>query len=277
MRLKIKNIVAIFLLLLIVGAFSSCSTRRRIFKAPIKKEGAKYLFSQLKDHELRFETFSSKFSVHYAQGNKKISFNGHIRIQKDSTIWVSISPILGIEMARIMITPDSVKVINRANKTYYEENFNFVTDYLNSAMDFDMMQAFLMGNDFTFYEKGNWKTSLDGNYYKLVTANRRKLKKYVENSEKINIPIQNTWLDPFTFKIMKVMVKEINRQHSKKLTATYDNFFVVDQQMMPLHIEFEIKAEDKMNIYIDYSRVALDKELRFPFGISSKYKKISLK
>lgn len=277
MIIQYKNIFRSLFVIAIIGLLASCNTNRSIMKAPLKEEGAKYLFSQLKEHEIKFNTLSAKFSVHYSQGKNKTSFNGHLRIKKDSLIWLSISPVLGIEIARILITPDSVKVINRVDKTYYCEDFSFVTNYLNSALDFDMLQAFLTGNDFTFYEKGNWKTSMEFDLYKLATDNRHKLKRYAKKNNMISIPIQNTWLDPSSFKIQKMVIKELNPKHGKKLTAEYDNFFIVEKQMMPLHIDFEVKAEKKMDILINYSRVELDKELRYPFKISSKYERISLK
>lgn len=254
----------------------SCRSERSLYKAPIKEEGASYLLTQLENHELKYKTFAAKFSLHYAGGKEKTSFKGNIRINRDSLIWVSIAPVMGIEVARILITPDSVKVIDRTSKSYFLESYEYVNQYLNNALDFDMLQAFLIGNDFSFFEDANWKTSIDGGLYKLATANRRKLKKYVRAHEASEIPIQNTWLDPKTFKIKKVMVKEIRPARSRKLTAEYGNFFVVESQMLPLHMEFNVKANNNVNVLLDYSRVQLNKDLRFPFRISSKYEEVKL-
>ena len=47
-----------FLLLLIF--LVSCSTQRKIIKAPIKEEGADYLFKKLKEHELQYALVHGK-------------------------------------------------------------------------------------------------------------------------------------------------------------------------------------------------------------------------
>ena len=106
-----------FLLLLII--LGSCSTQRKIIKAPLKEEGAEYLFNKLKEHELKYSWFTAKFSAEYKNKGKSNSFNGQIRIRKDSAIWLSLTPGLGIEAMRLVITQDSVKMINKLNNTYF--------------------------------------------------------------------------------------------------------------------------------------------------------------
>lgn len=260
----------------IITLLASCRTERSMIKAPIKEAGPDYLFTQLEDHELKFDSFKAKFSIHYAKGSNKSSFKGNIRIQKDSLIWMSIAPVLGIEMARIMITPDSVKVIDRHNKSYFTKDYAYVNRYLNNALDFDMLQAFLIGNDFSFFEKANWKVNIDGGLYRLATDKRGKLKKYVRSHDAFEIPIQKTWLDPHTFKIKKVMIKEINKSRNRKLLAEYKNFYIIDKQLFPLHAEINLRARNNIVVILDYSRVALNKDLKYPFYISSKYEEIQL-
>ena len=101
------------LILLLSSFIISCRSPRTIIKEPIKEYGADYLFQKLKENELHYDWFSAKFSLDLVMDKKKTSFNGQIRMQKDSVIWISMSPALGIEMARMIITTDSIKFINR--------------------------------------------------------------------------------------------------------------------------------------------------------------------
>ena len=104
------HIIYILILPLLLSLFS-CKTTRSVIKDPIREEGSDYLFNQLKKNEMKFEWLSVKFSASYIEDKKKISFRGQMRIKRDSIIWVSISPALGIEMARLVITNDSIKFI----------------------------------------------------------------------------------------------------------------------------------------------------------------------
>ena len=131
--------------------FISCSPSRKVMKAPIKEAGADFLFNKLKEKELKFDWFSAKFSADYANKGKKNSFGGQIRIRKDSLIWISLTPMLGIEAVRLMISQDSVKLINRINDTYFTGDYEYVNQFLNTNLDFDLLQDILLGNDLHFY------------------------------------------------------------------------------------------------------------------------------
>lgn len=272
---KIRFYFVCLLMLIAIMFFSvSCKTKRSIIKEPIKEEGADYLFDQLKKHEMNFKWLSAKFTATYIEDKKKISFRGQLRIQRDSILWVSISPALGIEMARLIITNDSVKYIDRIGSNYLVSDFDYINRLINSTLDFDMLQAFLIGNDFSFFENGKFKASIDGMEYRLITVGRGKLKQYIKTAKgDINIPIQNIWLNPENFKITKVMIKEV-KQEGRKLFAYYSAFDRIDNQLFPHHLGFEISSESNIDIQIDYSKITVDKPLKFPFTVPSKYQKI---
>ena len=270
--LSIK-IILLFYLLSSIFLFS-CSPQKKLYRAPIKEEGADYLFGKLKEKELKFSTFSAKISVEYKNGKSKKSFGGQIRILNDSVIWLSFAPALGIEVMRIMITQDSVKFINRMNNTYFCGDYNYVNNFLNTNIDFDILQSFLIGNDLSFYENGKFRASLDKGQYKLSTAARIKLKKFVRNSqENLRILIQNIWIDPETFKISQADVKEIGRPNIK-LQAGYSEYEKIEDQLFPKKMNFFVDADNKIRVNVEFSRIAINNPLTFPFKIPQSYNEI---
>jgi hypothetical protein len=270
---------AIKLLLLALIPFAllqqSCSYARRAIKAPLKVEGADYLFKKLKHSEIHFNDLSAKFSAEYTVNKKKTTLSGQLRIKHDSLIWISISPLLGIEMARMELTNDSAKYINRISSTYFLRDIDYINELLNKTLDFDMVQAFLLGNDFSFYENGAFRAGIDNNNYKLVTAERHKLKKYVRQNEKVgNIPLQHIWLDPSNFKITHVLVKEI-ADENRKFEADYSGFQKISEQLFPTELRFNIETGNKkVTIVVNYSKIVFDQQLVYPFRIPENYKPI---
>lgn len=264
----------VILLSLVVVLVSSCSTIRRTIKEPLREQGADYLFSNLKLNELKYTYFSSRFSASFYQQKNETSFSGQIRIYKDSLIWISISPVLGIEMARLLISNDSVKYMNRIDNNYFVSDFNYINLLINSTLDFDMLQAFLTGNDFSFYENSSFKAGIDNQEYRLTTTNRRKLKKYVRNNQDINIPVQNIWLNPETFKISRVMIRELI-QEGRKLEGKYQ-YENLENQLVPAVLLFNLEtAENKNTINVQYTRINITDSLTFPFRIPEKYTKVN--
>ena len=55
--------------------------------------------------EIDFDYFQTRTKVRYAEGDKQVSGNAHIRIKKDSLIWFSVSPSVGLEATRFLEIP----------------------------------------------------------------------------------------------------------------------------------------------------------------------------
>jgi len=270
-----KTLISGLLLIGLAGAllFSSCNTPRSIIKKPIKSEGADYLFSKLKERELKFNTLSAKFSADYKNGSQKSSFSGQIRIQKDTLIWLSLS-VMGLEGMRIMISQDSVKYINRLNDTYLLGDWYDLNKFLNTSIEYDILQSFLIGNDISFYEEGKFKATIDKDEYKLSASSRQKMKKYIRKlEEEKNVFVQNIWLDPVTFKITRADVKEI-RKDNIKLDATYSSFETIGNQLFPRDMIYLVTAENRILVDVTFSRISIDEPMKFPFSIPLKFTRV---
>jgi len=264
--------------ILLAGAvmmlFSSCKSTRPIIKAPLKEEGPDYLYNKLKENELHFDWLTLKFDARYTEKRNSTKFKGQVRIRKDSLIWVSITPALGIEIVRMVITTDSVKYINRFSKEYFVGDYALVSRFLQINIDFDILQSLILGNDFQFYETNSFRASIDNLNYKLSTTGRRKIRKEAEDAS--NDPIvllQNIWLNPESFKIIQVDVKEYMKDN-RKLTASYDRFLPIEDQHYPSNLNFDITAENVVTINIDYNKVTRNEPKTFPFSIPKNYDRI---
>ncbi|MCK9219290.1 MAG: DUF4292 domain-containing protein [Bacteroidales bacterium] len=265
-----------FLIILITSLiFIACSTSRKVMKAPIKEEGADYLMRKLKENELKFDWFSAKFSANYENAGKKNSFNGQLRIRNDSLIWISLTPMLGIEAIRIMISQDSVKLINRLNNTYFLGDYEYVNRFLNTNIDFDLLQSILLGTDLQSYENEKFRASIDKGNYKLSTSERLKLKKFARNNqEKLKVFIQNIWLDPINFKIIHTDVKEIRRENIK-LESNYTTFEEIDGQLFPKEMDYTIWADNTIRLQTTFSRIVIGNPLQFPFKIPASFQPVT--
>lgn len=264
----------IYLLILInIILTASCSTTHKLIKEPLKEQGTKFLFNNLKENELHYEYLSARFSATFRQDKHDTQITGQLRIKRDSVIWISVSPLMGIEMARFLVTNDSIWYLNRMENTYLSNSFDYINKLINSTLDFDMLQSFLTGNDFSRYENTSFRGGIDNSEYSLVTSNRRKLKRYVENNDDINIPIQHIWLNPVNFKITRIMIREV-ASSGRKAQARYTHENIVDQ-LVPVNIIFDIETDEKKtSIDIHYSKILIGDILQFPFKIPEKYTRI---
>ncbi len=274
-----KNFNKIFLVLIIgVFALSSCKSTKKALKKPIKERGFDYLYSKMKENQVNVDYFNAKLNIIYYQDKKsKTELKGQLRMKTDSIIWLTVSPALGIEALRMVLTPDSIKMVNRLNKTYLLGDYKLIKDLLNTTIDFSIIEDLLLGNDLSQYSVKKIKVKVDKDMYNISILKRRKLKKYIRNQNNMSlILINDFWIDPYTYRIKKMKLTEFG-DLSKSLVVYYDDYSVIDGQMVPLSITIDVYAENRLTIKIKYKKVVIDKPLRFPFKISKKYKKMELK
>lgn len=269
------RIILFACLLMLTTLCTSCSSAKKAVRAPLKAEGESFLLHKLRDNQMNFSSFSAKFEAVYSVNKSESKLNGQIRIIKDSAIWISLTPALGIEMARFLITPDTIRFLNRMDNTYMEKSFTYINELINTSVDYDMLQSLLTGNDFSLYDTTNFKAQIDGGFYKLQTNNRHKVIRNIRKNEiDVSFPIQTLWLDSETFKLRQILLKEADKE-TQKFTAWYNNHQNVNEQQVPVNLIFEVKTEkDKVNISVDYSRVVLNQEITIPYKVPAEYTKI---
>jgi hypothetical protein len=245
-------------------------SQRLDFKTP------KALSNYLKVNEFNYNWLTSKFSAEVLTDDNKQSFTVSVRAKKDSAMWLSVS-VLGIEGARMLITQDSVRFMDKLNNKYFVGDYQYLSKLLSIDVDFETMQSVLIGNSMEFYDEDEkLKSGKDSTYYLLSTIKKRKLKKALrENGANMVAKdelAQRIWLHPLTFKVYKIVINDF--PNDRTFTANYSNFQVVDSSYFPFKANFVIKAQKQITLDIDYSKVINDKPQTMPFNIPTKYERI---
>lgn len=268
-----------FFTLLISGILlNACKVREK--KMMVRKildyKSSPTLLSNLKKSEFTFDWLSAKFSVESNIDSNKTSFTVSMRARKDSSIWMSISPALGIEAARMIITRDSLKFMDRINSTYFVGDYNYISKLLHTELDFQMIQSLLVGNSVDFYEEEEkLRASIDENMYLLSTIRKRKLRRAIIKNKEFKDPVQRLWLDPEIFKISKILINDFNT--NRVFEGKFGKFTLVDSLYFPFEVNFNVKAEKNISLNLSYLKVVRNKPQSFPFSIPEKYKPVKNK
>jgi hypothetical protein len=99
----------------------------------------------VKTTNTNFQYLSGKGKVHFARGTVDQNANFNLRVRRDSAIWLSGS-LIGIEGVRALLTPDSVRVINRFQKSYFAGDYAYLSQLLGVPVSYQQMQAILLGD-----------------------------------------------------------------------------------------------------------------------------------
>ena len=143
-------------------------------------KSAKVLADKMEENKFKYNLLTSKFSAETTIEGKSSGFNVSIRAKSDSILWMSFS-LLGIEGARVLATPDTIKFIDRVNHKYLVCDYQYISKMLSADVDFEMLQAILVGNNVEFYgEEEKIKSFREEDQYVLSTVRKRKLKKVIK-------------------------------------------------------------------------------------------------
>ena len=274
---KSNRLVYIFLLVLI--SLFACKSRQKTVTTDfgrIKHISDKNLIDSLEKNEFQFNVLSAKASIKVVD-DKETSFKAHIRVKKDSAIWVSITPLLGIEMARVLITKDSVMFLNRIDKQYFVGTFDYINNKFGTDLDYQMLEAVIVGNSIEFEkEEKDIITNVDKkkHAYYISTDKKRKVRKDLKKDKnKLKELTQAIWLSPENFKIIELVLSTPKSDHS--LVSKYSDFMELENNSFPQKIDVTLISEKIVNILIDYSKVSIEKEdISFIFKIPAKYEPV---
>lgn len=243
-------------------------------------KSTKTLTGLIKKTQFDFKYLSAKFWADYALDGKSQGVNITLKALKDSVLWLSVTdPLLGaVEVARVLITRDSVRFMERINKRYFVGSFDTISKILRTDVDFEMLQSLLVGRSVAFYEEDErLRSSIDKEIcqYILATIRKRRLRRALDKNLALKESAQIIWLDPDKYKIQRVFYTDV--ETNRTFDAGYSDFQVVDSLSFPHKAAFSIKAEKNLEIKLNYSKVINEKDLAFPFTIPTSYERIKRK
>src|SRR4051812_49356355 len=135
-------------------AISKKDTSERVVATPEEEEKnhvdsfviVKNIISNISQHPIDFTTFSAKVKIDYQGKENSDQATAYIRIQKDSLIWISLTGALGIEGMRVMIKKDSVRLLNKLQKTVQFRSIAYLQELTEIPFDFYNIQDVIVGN-----------------------------------------------------------------------------------------------------------------------------------
>lgn len=211
---------------------------------------------QVKSAQLSFNTFSAKAKAKLTINDKSNDVSLNIRILSGKKIWISVTALLGLEVARAVITPDSMLVVDRFDGVYIKKPFSYIYKYANKEVTYKMLEAFFVGNaapellkDDVTIKPNAAGMELNGNLEQLV------YKLVLGPDKKVNL---TNIVDP---------------EASRTLDVKNVSFVQAGQRVVPSEVVIQSEAaKSKILMDIRYSKTDFDMQLEYPFSIPEDYK-----
>jgi hypothetical protein len=251
---------AIFIVFLTL--ITSCKSSK-ITDASIANLSARNIIKN--NDDLRFDKINLRANlfVKYDGKAELPNLNASMRMVKDSVIWISFSK-LGFPVAKLMITQDSVRFYEKISKTYFDGDFELISQSLGTDFDFTKVQNLFLGETLIDMKLDKYKSTIDSNLYRLNSKNKNAIFEVL------------FWISPNNFKLKKEEIKHPFKEQI--LTILYKDFDKIDESLFPKGFIVQVKDKNKKTrIEVNYKNVFFNTNLSFPFAVPNGYKKIELK
>lgn len=287
-----KSVFAVGCLVLL--GFSSCRTTKVVTtsSAPVKPMATNKLIRNIENNAFDYKHLTiKKLTCQFDNGKSKTSFKASILAEKDKRITVMLSK-LNIPVGRLWLTPDSVKYINYLDKSYFLDDYSYLSSWLDMDIDFKTVNAIISNNIFALQEDKKdpnnleYQTRIDSGMYVLESVTMLKSKKgnqksRVKKSGRKSKPViadapvqQSVYVDPETFKLRKIRLKDA--VNSRNLSIDFSDFTAVDKQLYPGAIDLRFASpESSVELNVRLSGFSMEEENEIHFRVPEKYTRIN--
>jgi Domain of unknown function (DUF4292) len=269
----------LILVISITGLLSSCHPAKNIQKSVVTKDTVdtiavqlpsnhakedsvvfiKEMYKGILDNHINFTTFSGKMDVDYEDANgKKYNVNAHIRMYKDSVIWVLVTGTLGIEGLRAYITTDSVKLLNKQDKIYTVRSIAYLQEITALPLTLSTLQDLLLGNP-VFLDSNITTYSTSGNTVSLLSSGAFFINLFtITQADKL---VQNSKLD------------DLDKQRNISGYLTFGDYEIKKEMNFSTKRSINIVYKKNLNIKMDFKQYDFNEKLSFPFSVPKNYTK----
>lgn len=257
-------------LFILIFSLISCSSTRRTQTSTVTKDTSlnlltkedsaafvKDAYNKIKENNIDFNFFSAKINLNYKDADQKeYNLNTFLRMKKDSLIWVSVNAIFGIEAMRLLISKDSVKILDKQNKVYTARSISFLQEVTGLPLDLKSMQDLLIGNVIflepeiaSFNKTGNELTLLSMGYFFR------------------NLAVFN--FDDYS--ILKSQLVSVDPASDRSADLFYEKYVNNSGIKFSEVRKININDTKKLMIDMEFKQYDFNEELTFPFSIPANY------
>ncbi|MCB9168795.1 MAG: DUF4292 domain-containing protein [Flavobacteriales bacterium] len=238
--------------------------------------------------------FSAKAEVKLSTSEGERSFKANIRSVQDSAIWISVVPALGIEVARALLTADSIKLLDRLHDQYFLGTTADAEQRFGLAPDLLLAQHALLGVPVGLDLEERYRVDREEGAYVLTSKEKRRFIRAAENlspadtvgdehdmgdrrlertlrqAEERDAVVFRYWVDPVSWQVLRVTVSDLARD--QQADVRYADHGTDDRPPYPHSISLSLSdASHHASGSLQLSRISIEGPLQLGFRIPGKF------
>lgn len=267
----LQNITKYIFSFLLLSTFVACGTKRNVDLANNEK------LPRVKDEVLidrldslsrqRPEHFYTKLSSKYSDSKTTISFKTSIRMRADSAFNALIT-FARIPIYNVMVTPDSLTIVDSRNDCYVEENIQYIKNMFGLDFKYENIEELILGMPISWDENIDYQQIRDPYNYIVASFSKRKIRRQDSDDE----AIIRYFLSEDT-KSLKKMILD-SPKDSTTITVNYYGRKMVGGFDIPIEGDINVETpKEKLFINFEYNKTSVNDPRVLYLSIPNKYEK----
>ncbi|MEO0899749.1 MAG: DUF4292 domain-containing protein [Bacteroidota bacterium] len=250
-------------LLLICASLCLTGTSCKLFRKGQKEDPQvtllKEIVSQTRAANVDYDNLliNGKARLSMPEGEfQNLSVSYKIYMEKDKAIMIRINKF--IEVARVLIRPDSVFVLDKINKEYHLMSADGLSEFAGFPLDFQLVEDMMLGN---FNPGGNLPTIKDisGNPAFLLSKFRSADLTYQINTE--------------IHKMTALSI--IDSAQNVEAQVNMNDFKEVGEYTLPNEVDIKVVSPSEAGAGFKHRKIDMNNEdFNIPFSVPASYKRV---
>ena len=180
-----------------------------------------------------------------------------IRLKRNEWVWASVKKF-GFEAARVLVTPDSVYVINRLDNSYSIEPLSYLGTRYKLPARFDLLQQIVVGNPIFF----------DRDLEHEATAEQHRL------FGKSNRWESDYWLDLDTYSLERMRLEEVGANRSLDLELSdFRDIGLKNGFSHERVVSIEAPDSGNSRLELSFNRLTVNEPTDYVFDIPERFER----
>ena len=281
-----------YLVIFFIPFLVACKSKEVVeTQEPLKERSQAFLTRHVDKNKFESEWLGMKLDAEFTSGDEQQGFKATVRMRKDSAVSVSVSPALGIEVLRMLVDKDSLKMVSEipGDKYVFLGSIDQLSELAKIDLDVSTMQDLLIGNPIGLSrEEGKMKggvEKLDIEYYTLVSRLSRRVRRATESQDslanheprRISKRLEDNdwisskfWIEPNNFKVVRCELFDMRTKRTVQIN--YSEFDEEDLSHYPHKCSIQINdARGKTSLAFKIVRLNTQNHYDFSFDYDKDY------
>lgn len=240
-----------------------------------------------------FRYFNARASVDLKLPDGGKSFKAHIRSVRDSATWISVVPVLGIEVARVLFTRDSVKVMDKLADQYFVGDTATARAKFGPQPSLALLQQAMLGKAMGLDPRERYRSDREDGQYVLTSREKRRfiraaedigpgdtlggkdmgerrLERTLRKAEEREAIVLRYWIDPDAFRVTRVQVVDLARDQTADIR--YEERAGADAGYLPTRVRIILSEPGRqVSGTLELSKITFTGPSQMNFRIPGKF------